>query len=125
MVVQMPSENSRAPLVLVAEDDEDLSVLVQMMLEHAGFEVVTAANGREALDRVQQRMPDVILLDMKMPVMNGWEFSSQFHERFNRGAKVVVMSAADHAPYRAQEIGADGWLSKPFSAAELLKAVRN
>src|SRR5262245_29212151 len=94
------------PLVLVVEDDEDLLTIVQMMLEASGFEVLTAANGREALERVALRMPSVILLDMKMPVMNGWQFAAEFRARFDTRAKIVVMTAAEHAPQRALEIAA-------------------
>jgi CheY-like chemotaxis protein len=111
------------PLILVVEDDEDLLAIIQMMLEASGFEVLTAANGREALERVAVRMPSVILLDLKMPVMNGWQFAAEFRARFNPRARIVVMTAADHASERAREIAAEGWLAKPFERAQLIEAL--
>jgi DNA-binding response OmpR family regulator len=119
-----PQHRPTPGLVLVTEDDEDLLVAVELMLASAGFEVVTAANGKEALRLVEARMPSVILLDMKMPVMNGWEFSSEFRARFDSRAKVVVMTAAEHAPVRAREIGADAWLAKPFGLHQLIETVK-
>jgi CheY-like chemotaxis protein len=111
------------PLILVVEDDEDLLAIVQAMLEASGFEVLTAANGREALERVAARMPSVILLDLKMPVMNGWQFAAEFRARFDTRARIVVMTAADHASERAREIAAEGWLAKPFRKDQLIEAL--
>src|SRR4051794_31540186 len=111
------------PTVLVVEDDEDLLAMIRMMLETSGFEVSTAANGREALERVAVRMPSVILLDLKMPVMNGWQFAAEFRARFNPRARIVAMTAADHASERAREIDAEGWLAKPFRRDQLIEAL--
>lgn len=108
--------------VLVTEDDEDLRELVVMTLESAGYQVETARNGLEALQRVSLHMPDLILLDMRMPVMNGWEFAAEYLRRYeNRAlrAPIVVVTAAEHVAKRAQEIHADGYLAKPFSLDEL------
>jgi DNA-binding response OmpR family regulator len=110
--------------ILVTDDDEDLRDIVRISLESSGFEVLTAGNGREALERVASRMPSVILLDMRMPIMNGWQFASEFRSRFDRCARVVVMTAAEHASNRAREIDADGWLAKPFGREELIAMVR-
>ena len=71
-----------AKRVLVVEDDEALRDIVELALTDAGYRVVTAANGRAALDEVAREMPGLILLDMKMPVMNGWEFVSAFRARY-------------------------------------------
>jgi CheY-like chemotaxis protein len=119
-----PVLDTNQHLVLVTEDDEDVRTVVQMTLEGAGFEVLTANNGHEALAAVASRMPSVILLDMKMPVMNGWQFASAFRARFYSQAKIVVMSAAEHAPELARQVGADGWLAKPFSWTELIEVVQ-
>lgn len=110
--------------ILVTEDDDDLRELVVMLLEEEGFLVETARHGREALQRVQQHMPDLILLDMKMPVMDGWAFAAELRARHDHRAPIVVMTAAEHASARAQEIGADGWLSKPFEHDDLIAMVK-
>jgi CheY-like chemotaxis protein len=68
-------------------------------------------------------MPGVILLDMRMPVMNGWEFARAFAERHGRACPIVVVTAAENARLRAEEIGADAWLEKPFDVDAVLAAV--
>lgn len=111
------------PCVLVVEDDADLSALLEMVLSDAGYRVRTAGEGRAALLQVGEEMPGVILLDMRMPGMNGWEFAREFRRRHGRACPIVVVTAAENAALRAQEIGADGWLSKPFDLADVLSAV--
>jgi DNA-binding response OmpR family regulator len=111
--------------VLIVEDDDDLRDLLALMLEDEGFQVDTARHGREALDRASAHMPDVILLDMKMPVMDGWTFAIEFELRYGRSVPILVMTAADHAARRALEIGAAGWISKPFRYEQLLELLRS
>jgi CheY-like chemotaxis protein len=112
-----------SPAVLVVEDDMDLLALVEMILLDAGYRVRTARDGRAALDRIGEEMPDVILLDMRMPVMNGWEFAREFRARHGHAAPIVVVTAAENARARAEEIQADGFLAKPFDLADVLGAV--
>jgi DNA-binding response OmpR family regulator len=106
--------------VLVVEDDADLAALVAMILDDAGFTVRSAPDGRQALACVAERMPALILLDMRMPVMNGWEFAREFQARHGRAAPIVVVTAAENARLRAEEIGADGWLEKPFELEDVV-----
>lgn len=110
--------------VLVVDDDVDLLALVAMVLRDEGFDVKTAEDGRQALDSVSREMPDLILLDMKMPVMNGWDFSRQFRTKYGKAAPIVVLTAADDARKRASEIDADGLVGKPFELDALLAMVR-
>jgi CheY-like chemotaxis protein len=112
-----------APDVLVVEDDADLAALVEMILADAGYPVRTAAEGAQALARVEERMPGVILLDMRMPVMNGWEFARAFADRYGRAAPIVVVTAAENARARAEEVGADGWIEKPFDLQAVIDVV--
>jgi DNA-binding response OmpR family regulator len=109
--------------VLVVEDDQDLSALLELVLTDAGYRVRLAADGRAALALVEQEMPGVILLDMRMPVMNGWEFAREFRARHDRACPLVVVTAAENARLRAEEIGAEGWLSKPFDLEDVLSMV--
>lgn len=109
--------------VLVVEDDADLAALVEMIVTDAGYPVETAGNGAQALDQVEHQMPGLILLDMRMPVMNGWEFAREFRARFGRAAPIVVVTAAENARLRAEEIGADGWLEKPFELEDVVRLV--
>lgn len=109
--------------VLVVEDDRDLRDLMTLALEGDGYRVERARDGREALEIVDERMPDLILLDMRMPAMNGWEFARNFHERYDHQRPIVVVTAAANAGQRAEEIGADGYVAKPFDLEELLGEV--
>jgi CheY-like chemotaxis protein len=109
--------------VLIVEDDPDLLSLVAMILGDAGYDVAAAGDGLQALARIEKRMPGVILLDMRMPVMNGWEFAREYRARFARAAPIVVVTAAEDARARAQEIGADAWLEKPFDLDDVVRTV--
>ena len=109
--------------VLIVEDDPDLLSLVAMILRDAGYDVAAAEDGLQALASIEERMPGVILLDMRMPVMNGWEFAREYRARFARAAPIVVVTAAEDARARAQEIGADAWLEKPFDLDDVVRTV--
>ncbi|MBX3252208.1 MAG: response regulator [Myxococcales bacterium] len=114
------------PTILAVEDDPDLRSLLTIVLEQEGYVVTTATNGREALSRVEEQMPDLILLDLRMPVMSGVEFVAQYQARYGSGprAPFIVMTAGEHASRRCQQLGGRGFLPKPFSADELVEVVR-
>ena len=109
--------------ILVVEDDPDLLALMEMILVDAGHRVFTAPEGAAALARVAEEMPGVILLDMRMPGMNGWDFAREFRARYGRASRIVVVTAAENARQRAEEIGAEGWLAKPFDLSDVLAEV--
>src|SRR5262245_31213186 len=92
------------------------------MLTSMGFEVTSAANGQEALDVLESHDPELILLDMKMPVMDGWEFCRAVEGRAR--PPIVVLTAAPDPACRAAEAHADGWLGKPFEYEDLEATVR-
>jgi CheY-like chemotaxis protein len=110
--------------VLVVDDDPDLREIVQMMLSGSGYQVRCAANGKEAVEAVAKRMPAVVLLDMLMPVMDGWQCARELRARYGHGVPIVVVTAAEHARARADQIeGIDDVLSKPFDMDDLLRVV--
>jgi CheY-like chemotaxis protein len=109
--------------ILVVEDDVDLLDLVEMLLQDAGYRVRRACNGLQALERASEELPGLVLLDMRMPVMNGWEFAREFRARHGRACPIVVVTAAENAKLRAEEIEAEGWLSKPFDLDDVLRMV--
>ena len=109
--------------ILVVDDDPDLREFLRLVLTSMGFEVTGAANGQEALDVMEGHDPDLILLDMKMPVMNGWEFCRALESRDAR-PPIVVLTAAPDPAARAAEAHADGWLGKPFEYVDLEATVR-
>lgn len=112
---------SDAP-VLIVDDDLTIVDIVRETLEFENIPVMTASNGREALECVEKVRPSVVLLDMRMPVMDGWQFASNARAR---GLKlsIVVMTAAHDAGKWAKEIGATDYLEKPFDLENLLAVV--
>lgn len=114
----------RSKNVLLVEDDPDLVSLLCVLLGDDGYTVEVAQNGREALALLEHQSPDLILLDVKMPVMNGREFVRELEVRYGRKAPIVVITASADAHRRAAEVGADAWVGKPFDPAELLSTVR-
>src|SRR5262249_17825658 len=118
-----PPHTPSAKRVLVVEDDEDLRFIVVAELEGHGHLVEQAENGLQPLDAVEHAWPDLILLDMRMPVMDGWRFVSELRKRYGRVVPIVVMSAAADARARAREVGAEACLAKPFELTALIDAV--
>ena len=110
--------------VLVVDDEPDLLSLIRLILEDEGYRVQTAANGRQALAQATRELPGLILLDMKMPEMSGWEFAREFRARFDRAAPIIVLTAAHDARARAAEVDAEGYLGKPFELDDLVATVR-
>ena len=110
--------------MLVVDDDADIRDFMELGLRDAGYRVLSAHNGSAALDVLSSDASDLILLDMRMPVMDGWAFARAYRERPLPRAPIVVVSAAVDAARRAAEIGADGYLAKPFDLKELTEAVR-
>ena len=109
--------------VLVVDDDPDMLEVMELVLRDAGYATRTAFNGRQALDAVAAGMPALILLDMLMPVMNGWQFAREFRARYGAGAPIVVATAAEHVHSRGDAIAAADVLPKPFEVSELLRIV--
>ncbi|MFY0527609.1 response regulator [Archangium gephyra] len=109
--------------ILVVDDDPDMQDVMAMTLEAGDYRVCRASNGQEALERVEQCVPELILLDMRMPVMDGWAFSAELRRRYGHEVPIVVCTAAEDAQRRAREVGAVGCLSKPFELDELLRLV--
>jgi CheY-like chemotaxis protein len=109
--------------ILVVEDESDIRLSVADALEGEGYDVAMAQNGAEALHLVGSFRPDVILLDMKMPVMDGWAFARAYRSTPPPHGRIVVFTAAADVSRRAIETGADGMLAKPFDLDDLLRTV--
>lgn len=109
--------------VLIVEDDDGIRSFVTAVLEDAGYEVMEAANGVEALQHIEQQSPEAILLDMKMPVMDGWTFAARYRAKSEQRAPIIVMTAAHDARARAHEVDATDVLGKPFDITDLLTTV--
>ncbi len=111
--------------ILIVEDDEGIGATLKIFLETEAYEVVLANNGLVALELLCTcEFPSLILLDMKMPIMNGWEFAAAFRAKYGKQVPMVVMTAAADAEQRAREVEAVDWLEKPFRFAELLQKIK-
>jgi two-component system chemotaxis response regulator CheY len=109
--------------ILVVDDDELIRDTVASTLADEGYPVATAPDGAAALDEVERQPPTAILLDMKMPIMDGWAFACAYRQQPEPHAPIVVMTAAADAPKRAADVGAAAYLSKPFDLDDVLKLV--
>lgn len=109
--------------ILVVDDDPHIRQMLAYALADEGYQVDEAADGRAALEMVSRRRPDVILLDMKMPGMDGWEFARLHRERHGHQIPIVVLTAAPDVARRAADIDAEGYVSKPFDLQVLLDRV--
>ena len=118
LLTPVPSE-----YVLIVEDDDEIRDFVALLLGTEGYTVRTARNGAEALEIAGATRPRLILLDMRMPVMDGWAFARAYRSRPGPHAPILVMTAARDAGERAQEIQADAYVAKPFDLNHLLSLV--
>jgi CheY-like chemotaxis protein len=109
--------------VLVVDDDASIRDLIEMALADSGYTVQTAPDGAAALEVIGHTRPSVILLDMRMPVMNGWEFARAYRGLPGPHVPIVVLTAARDAGQRAAEICAEAFLGKPFDLNDLLGIV--
>jgi DNA-binding response OmpR family regulator len=114
------------PLVLVADDDEDILSLVSLQLERANIEVLKARNGDEALALAVERVPDLAVLDVMMPGLNGYEVVKRLRDAGETVTMPLILLTARAGGGDAQygyQVGADEYIKKPFSPAELRKRV--
>jgi putative two-component system response regulator len=120
------SRFQRSRLILVVDDSEKIRQILSQSLEAAGFQVITAENGREALERIQEIHPDLILSDMDMPVMNGFDFCKKVHTDPTLAAiPFVIMSANSNqaSMRRLLQWGAASYLIKPFNLEQVVITV--
>jgi len=108
--------------VLVVDDEPAIRFVVAETLTFEGYPVKTARNGEEALKILEQERPELVLLDMRMPVLDGWGFARELKRR-GVDVPIVVMTAAQNARGWSREIGATAYLAKPFDLVDLLDTV--
>lgn len=108
--------------VLIVDDEPDLRLLVRLGLTRAGYDVIEADNGQEALDLLEHERPDAVLLDLRMPLVDGWEVLERLRsEGVLDNLKVIAVSAhaSTGSMSRALELGAVAYLKKPFRVQDL------
>ncbi len=109
--------------VLVVDDDRSLREAIRDVLLDDGYEGATAPHGAAALDVLRRCAPDVVVLDLRMPIMDGWAFLRFYRQRAGPQASVIVLTAV-HSPGKPAGLEAEGVLQKPFEIADLLALVR-
>lgn len=111
--------NGHHPRVLIVDDDEELAEVLRQALREAGYAVATVRHGAAALELIGQIQPDLILLDLTMPIMDGWSFVTQYR-RSSKAGRIVLLSGHANVHEISQTLGADAYLEKPFELNELL-----
>jgi len=113
--------------ILVVEDEADTLNLAKIILETEGYKIQTASDGQETFKKIDQRKPDLILLDIRLPDIDGYEICRKLKGRSETETIPIVMfsaSGSESAKKRALEAGADDFLGKPFAMAQLLGVVK-
>jgi CheY-like chemotaxis protein len=116
---------SKSKTIFVIEDDPGISFVLSELLKGEGFKVQVAENGVVALELLQKYgVPSLILLDMIMPKMNGWEFAKEFTEKYDHLCPIIAMTAAADAKQRAKDINAVDLIEKPFDFDQFLATIK-
>jgi CheY-like chemotaxis protein len=120
-------QRSKAPLILVVDDYADNREMYSAYLRFQGLDVVEAANGTEALEHAFGRLPDLVVMDLSLPGVDGWE-ATRLLKADPRTKHIPVIAVTGHAlagaPERAAEAGCDGFLTKPCLPEDLLREIR-
>jgi CheY-like chemotaxis protein len=119
----MHSAVEPTPLILVVDDDPDMLRVIRSVLEDEGLEVTTAADGGRAVAVAAQRAPDLAVLDMTLPVLDGRQVASRLRVLLGAGFPVLAITADGHAAEKAQQLAAYTYLRKPFELSDLVAEV--
>ena len=111
--------------ILIVDDERRMVSLLQSYLEQEGYRVLTAYNGREALEVARRENPDLVVLDIMMPEMNGYEFMSARRAESDTPIIMLTAKVEDEDKIIGLELGADDYVTKPFKPRELMARVRN
>lgn len=116
----------KTPFVLIVDDEPDILVMLRTSLEADGFRTALAGDGETALARVREHGPDVVVLDLMMPMLDGWAVIEALSEQPRRPGLVVVSAKSRPTDVaRAYRLGADAYLAKPFEFEELTATIND
>lgn len=120
----MPEENFTNRTILVVDDEERMARFIRLNLEHDGFQVIEAYRGMKAVQALRDQMPDLVLLDIMLPDLDGFEVLKMIRE--TSSVPVIMLTAKGEEDDRVHglELGADDYITKPFSPRELVSRVR-
>lgn len=109
--------------ILIADDDPGLSYMAELVLRREGYTVGTASNGHEALMQIERHMPNLLLLDLQMPVMDGWDVGRRLRDTGKGDLPIVLLTSQDQVRDSYEDVQAAHVLAKPFDMDELLSVV--
>jgi len=115
-----PQQNGHHPRVLIVDDDDELAEVLRQALRESGYAVATVRHGAAALELIGQIQPDLILLDLKMPIMDGWSFVSQLRRGGKTNGRIVLLTGHPDVREISQSLGADAYIGKPFELTQLI-----
>ena len=125
-LTQVPDRTDDRARVLITDDDPITRMLVKLLLERENYEVLEATNGREAVEIATRERPDLLLIDLNMPEMDGYEAIARLRQDFSMATLPIVVLTAEDSPgieQRVLQLGADDYILKPFEAPALLSRV--
>lgn len=111
------------PRVLVIDDDDAVCELLREALSEGGYAVATVPHGAAALELVKHHQPAVILLDLRMPIMDGWSFAEQYRRAAKPAASLILLSALKDIEGSAKRLGAAAFIQKPFDLDEVVETI--
>ena len=120
----MVDETYRNQLILLVDDEERMSRFIRLNLEHDGFQVLEANRGLKAINLIRERMPDLVLLDVMMPDLDGFEVLQLIRESYQVPVIMLTAKGEEDDKVKGLELGADDYVTKPFSPRELVSRVR-
>ena len=120
----MTDESQKRRKILIVDDEERMVRFIRLNLEHDGYGVVEAFNGKQALQRLRDSVPDIILLDVMMPDLDGFEVLQMIREINNVPVIMLTAKGEENDRVRGLELGADDYITKPFSPRELVSRVK-
>ncbi len=120
----LPTSDTDPKLILVVDDEPRMIRFIRMNLELEGYRVIEATNGLEAVDRVREDLPDLLVMDVQMPEMDGFEALAQIRQVSTVPVIMLTVKADEEDKVRGLELGADDYVTKPFSPRELSSRVK-
>jgi two-component system KDP operon response regulator KdpE len=120
----MTEDKFRNKLILVVDDEERMARFIRLNLEHDGFQVIEANRGMQAINEIREKMPDVVILDVMMPDIDGFEVLQLIRESNQVPVIMLTAKGEEEDRVRGLELGADDYVTKPFSPRELVSRVR-
>ena len=117
-------ENGHHRRVLIVDDDDELAEVLRQALRESGYAVATVRHGAAALDLIGQIQPDLIFLDLTMPIMDGWSFVAQYRRSGKASGRIVLLTGHPHVREISLSLGVDGYVEKPFGLTDVLATLQ-